>query len=230
MYNLDQYEMDETPIIRNKTTGKIVRQVPNGYHGSLCVGLHGDGKNNMLPLNRLVMCTLGDMPVDPTTMRVMHVNGNLGDVSLSNLKWVLMRKGVKRPRFGKRVVTCPAISTRKRIKVVARHQNGHEIVFPSHQDLALEFEIPHNKLSGYIRDGTTTADGWTFSLPVIQPLDGEIFKPCTPKIQISNLGRVLRRVTEQTQWYLSNPDEKNRVKVDGKLRPLDAVVSELFSK
>lgn len=82
----DKYQVNETGVVRNKISGKVLKNTPDNFYGYLHCNLYCDSKSNIRLVHRLVAEAF--IPNPGNKPQVHHKDGNKLNNSVENLEWV----------------------------------------------------------------------------------------------------------------------------------------------
>ncbi len=82
----DKYQVNENGIVRNKISGKVLKNTPDNYNGYSHCNLYYNSKSNIKLVHRLVAEAF--IPNPEGKSQVHHKDGNKLNNSVDNLEWV----------------------------------------------------------------------------------------------------------------------------------------------
>ncbi len=145
------YSVSNTGEVKNDKTNRLLKQTVS-TSGYLFVQL-SDGKTHMKYVHRLVGEAF--VPNPDGLPQIDHIDGNKQNNMVSNLRWVSISEN--RLAYGNEE------RARNRMrKVLAKHENGKQIIFDSRTAVGEYFQCSDSKVKyGYLyKKGSKT--GWTF--------------------------------------------------------------------
>ncbi len=179
-------------------------------------------KHRGLLIHRLVASTFLGEPTD-AKMTVDHIDGNLSNNHVSNLRWVDTKTQLENRTIinaGKGIPVCRiAVATNERVRFKSQcHVPGVERRF----------------VSQYIQTGRVY-DGYRYEIDKISVIEGEIWKVSYDSryiTEVSNLGRVRRYYPQRECYYEVHSRQSNGYKMaagpSGKEYRLHRIVAHLF--
>lgn len=158
--NYPLYECSANGEIRNKETGKILKQYFDSKGRYKLISLCKDGKMKMLLVHRVIAMTFIENPNN--LEQVNHIDGNKVNNSINNLEWMNRSDNIKHGYEHNLMKRSKGYCQERKIERVCS-ETGKVIVYKSITDALKDFpNLKHRtSISNFLNGRTKSAGGCT---------------------------------------------------------------------
>ena len=155
----NRYEVSDNGDIRNKKTGRILKQSPN-KHGYSRVSLSNGAGNIPTIIFPHREVAKAFIPNPDNKPEVNHKNTNKMDPRKDNLEWVTSKENtnhaIQNGLYDPKIVATNAgkasALVSSKVTKVTRVETGEQFIFNSRKECSKELNIPYTTLNTYIKN------------------------------------------------------------------------------